>query len=167
MKSKKARFSSCFTLCRYQLFQADESHPGFIFKNKDAWYWGGSKWIYVPFLNEFKFRAYQIKEDAFLALSAEKHADILFLDRLTEKRTVLESLKNPGIDCRIPENYNEIKEEAFWNCIEVASVTIPGSVSVIGPRAFSGCVNLKEAFDSPEYDKAKIMSFFVIIPKSP
>ena len=142
---KKARFSSCFTLCRYQLFRADEPHPGFIFENKDAWYWGGSKWSRVPFLREFKFRAFEIRENEFLALAAEKHADIRFLDRLTEKRTVLKSPpENPAIHYDIPSGYNEIAEEAFWNFIGFGSVTIPGTVSVIGPRAFSGCVNLKK-----------------------
>lgn len=145
MTSKNGRFSPSIRLCRYQQFKGAEFHPGFIFNDTDAWYWGGSKWILVPFIKEFKYRAYDVKEDEFLALSAQQYADILFLDRLTEQRTVLESPpENPGIDYVIPEKYNEIAEEAFWNCIGFVSVTIPNSVSVIGPRAFSGCVNLKK-----------------------
>ena len=55
-----------------------------------------------------------------------------------------------GTDIRIPGEYNglpvtKIANEAFYNCENIKSVTIPESVTSIGACAFSGCDGLTDA----------------------
>ena len=42
----------------------------------------------------------------------------------------------------IPEGVTAIGNEAFWRCNELTSVIIPGSMATIGEAAFQGCGNL-------------------------
>ncbi len=48
----------------------------------------------------------------------------------------------------IPDTYNgmpvtSIGRQAFWNCVNLKTVTIPSSVTSIGYAAFYGCYNLE------------------------
>ncbi len=46
----------------------------------------------------------------------------------------------------IPKNTTVIEEEAFCNCINMVSVSIPATVLRIGDRAFYGCSGLKDVY---------------------
>ena len=46
----------------------------------------------------------------------------------------------------IPKATTVIEEEAFYNCINMVSVSIPATVLQIGDRAFYGCSGLKDVY---------------------
>lgn len=49
-------------------------------------------------------------------------------------------------DLVIPEGIKEIKKDAFYNYLQLQSVTIPASVTKIGDSAFSGCTSLSDVY---------------------
>lgn len=55
-----------------------------------------------------------------------------------------------GGDIKIPDTVTIIAGEAFLNNDNITSVTIPGSVQVIGYHAFDGCTELERViFEDP------------------
>lgn len=50
---------------------------------------------------------------------------------------------------KVPEGVTSIKEYAFQDCDDLVSVTLPSSVTSIGPSAFGGCDNL-QSIEIPE-----------------
>lgn len=73
-----------------------------------------------------------------------------------------------GGDIVIPNTVTIIAPEAFKNNDNVTSVTIPGSVSVIGYNAFEGCTALERVIFSDPVDGAKLtirVSAFINCPK--
>ena len=65
-----------------------------------------------------------------------------------EKYTVTSIGNNAFHNCRnltsitIPNSVTSIGELAFWNCSNLTNITIPNSVISIGLRTFIGCINL-------------------------
>ena len=51
-------------------------------------------------------------------------------------------------DLVIPEGIKEIKKYAFYNCLQLKSVTIPASVTKIGKDAFAYCESLTDVYIS-------------------
>lgn len=51
-------------------------------------------------------------------------------------------------DFVIPDGVTRIRDEAFWGCEGLTSVTIPETVTAIGKYAFASCVRLKSIFVS-------------------
>ena len=70
------------------------------------------------------------------------------------KDGVLKGYYGPGGDIVIPNTVTAIDKEAFLDNKKVTSVTIPGSVSSIGYKAFKGCRELKKVIFSDSADGA-------------
>lgn len=73
-----------------------------------------------------------------------------------------------GGDIKIPDTVTVIAGEAFLNNDNVTSVTIPGSVQVIGYHAFDGCTELERVIFEDPTDGADIiirLSAFANCPK--
>lgn len=74
----------------------------------------------------------------------------------------------PGGDIEIPDTVTMIAPEAFKGNDNVTSVTIPGSVSIIGYSAFEGCTELERIVFSDPVDGADIIirvNAFIDCPK--
>ena len=113
----------------------------------------GSYWYYYGSNNTLSYVfGYSFAEYDFFILGNKDNFEIInnmYYYSNENDNVALEVYDNTVTELEIPNKTTRISQNAFANCVNLQSLTIPENVSFIGASAFEGCTGLTEIYFNP------------------